>query len=308
MFNQLYSYLNKIFRISFKDEEIENKFQKDYLSDSLPQNKFSMWMTLIIYLFYLPFSYFATPDDFYIDLLLMIFVPILSSIIFIFRVNTKSFKEYIPLNLFIYSILISIPPIISLSYTSKYHQIYLNNYTLVIVGVFIMFGAPFIVTFFSLFFVNAFMTYVLLSSNTEMSFILYNLFFVNTALAISAISAYFIERSKRQIYLSKYEQEDLMLQLKKQENLLKHQTRLAQMGEMISMIAHQWRQPLGAISSTVIGIQIKQETGRYNLDNKEDRDKLFENIEESLNPDGYFVGEFFSQNQLNFEKLILKVL
>ena len=33
---------------------------------------------------------------------------------------------------------------------------------------------------------------------------------------------------------------------------------------------------------------------------KEDRAKLFENIEESLNPDGYFVGEFFSQNQLNF--------
>ena len=58
-------------------------------------------------------------------------------------------------------------------------------------------------------------------------------------------------------------------QLKKerilQNETLLRQSRLAQMGEMISMIAHQWRQPLAAISTTVVNLQMKLELESFDM-------------------------------------------
>ncbi|MFK5976805.1 MAG: ATP-binding protein [Sulfurovum sp.] len=47
----------------------------------------------------------------------------------------------------------------------------------------------------------------------------------------------------------------------KDKKLIEH-SRLAQMGEMLSMIAHQWRQPLSAISSTAVGLEIKADLNK----------------------------------------------
>ncbi len=50
------------------------------------------------------------------------------------------------------------------------------------------------------------------------------------------------------------------------EKLLAQQSKFASLGEMINMIAHQWRQPLTAISTAAINIKTKQELGILNAE------------------------------------------
>jgi PAS domain S-box-containing protein len=77
--------------------------------------------------------------------------------------------------------------------------------------------------------------------------------------------------------------------LKDQE--LFHQSRLAQMGEMISMIAHQWRQPLSAIGSTVANIELKLSMKRYDLNNIKEQEACQNFVHKKLkNIDTYLQG------------------
>lgn len=65
-------------------------------------------------------------------------------------------------------------------------------------------------------------------------------------------------------------------QLEEKNKLLLKQSKLAAMGEMISMIAHQWRQPLNIISMTAENMRIKKEFGKLSDEDFDNNiDKIF---------------------------------
>ncbi len=68
----------------------------------------------------------------------------------------------------------------------------------------------------------------------------------------------------------KQKQEDRI----EKDKILFQQSRHVQMGEMVSMIAHQWRQPLASISGTIVGMQLNQISDKFDLANKDDLAKF----------------------------------
>ena len=76
---------------------------------------------------------------------------------------------------------------------------------------------------------------------------------------------------------------------KTKDSLLNQQSKMAAMGEMIANIAHQWKQPLSAITSISSSIQIKYENNM--LDEKEIPLSM-ENIENSANYLAHTIDDF----------------
>jgi PAS domain S-box-containing protein len=71
-------------------------------------------------------------------------------------------------------------------------------------------------------------------------------------------------------------------ELKQKDKMLQQQSSLAQMGEMISMIAHQWRQPLGAIAASAIAVKTKIDLESYDFKTKEGQEEHIEFLEDTF--------------------------
>jgi PAS domain S-box-containing protein len=76
-------------------------------------------------------------------------------------------------------------------------------------------------------------------------------------------------------------------ELEKRDADLMHKSRLAQMGEMLSMISHQWRQPLATISAKQIAILTAVELERYDLQKRDQREEFLVFLRKNLD----FIGE-----------------
>lgn len=99
---------------------------------------------------------------------------------------------------------------------------------------------------------------------------------------------------------------------RRKDKQLLEQSRLAQMGEMISMIAHQWRQPLAAISSASGAIHLKAKRDRLTKELAIELSSKISNYSQHLSSTINDFREFFKTNKekksTSLEEIINSVL
>jgi len=99
---------------------------------------------------------------------------------------------------------------------------------------------------------------------------------------------------------------------RKKDQQMLQQSRLAQMGEMMSMIAHQWRQPLAAISSASIALNMKARLNKLDKDAVVDITTKISDYSQHLSTTIDDFREFFKVNkekkETSFKELVESVL
>jgi len=101
-------------------------------------------------------------------------------------------------------------------------------------------------------------------------------------------------------------------QIKKQSTLLEEQSRFASMGEMISMIAHQWRQPLTTLSSINLKTKIQNSIGELSKKELAESNEKSNNIIRYLNKTIDDFRDFFDNKDVksadSLENIVKKTL
>ena len=116
------------------------------------------------------------------------------------------------------------------------------------------------------------------------SYSFFQVFYIIFVLLIISVIVYFYKYKMieaKQLIISQQEQLQRQLQeMQKKDKMITLQSKQAVMGEMISMIAHQWRQPLSTVTLNISNLQIKKLLGEE-ITAKE-LDKALENISDTV--------------------------
>ena len=111
----------------------------------------------------------------------------------------------------------------------------------------------------------------------------FQLFYLTFVLVIVSIIVYFykkrMEEARSTILLQQNILKQQLEELTQKDKLLTMQSKQAVMGEMISMIAHQWRQPLSSVTLNISNFQVKRALNVKLSD--EELDRVLNNISDT---------------------------
>ena len=111
----------------------------------------------------------------------------------------------------------------------------------------------------------------------------FQLFYLTFVLVIVSIIVYFYKKRMEEARATILSQQNILKQqleeLTQKDKLLTMQSKQAVMGEMISMIAHQWRQPLSSVTLNISNFQVKRVLNAEVSD--EELDRVLNNISDT---------------------------
>ena len=213
LFNIIITWLNRIFHLAFDNAEYEQKFHKLYLQDNFSQNRIAIFVGLSVYLFYIPLAYFLTPNDVYISALVILLLPVLFSILFLYYFNKEECVDSRSFILFLYSIIIALPPIIVMYFTDpSYYNIYIANMGPPFVAIFVGIGIGFSIALLANAVIIGLIAVTFFYLHVSIVDILHNLLLLNALFMLSAIGSYTHERSKRVQYMKQFKEMELIRQ------------------------------------------------------------------------------------------------
>jgi len=116
----------------------------------------------------------------------------------------------------------------------------------------------------------AFMVFMLILAPLQtfipVAYSLFQVSYLSVVLIIISIIIYLYQQKMEEAKRVILEQQEMMKQtvaeLTKKDQMLSVQSKQAVMGEMISMIAHQWRQPLSTVTLSISDLQLKKLLGQ----------------------------------------------
>ncbi|WP_434636644.1 HAMP domain-containing histidine kinase [Sulfurimonas sp. NW7] len=190
------------------------------------------------------------------------------------RINKKYFKVISFLMTLQYSILFLL--LVYMSKPEELKHIWIFTYPIIL----LYFGSDRYVFFW----VAAMVFFLLIAPIQPFVHVSYSLFqvtYISFVLILVSIIIYFYQKRMNEAASLIIEQKNMLKkqldELTKKDKILSVQSKQAVMGEMISMIAHQWRQPLSTVTLNISNLQIKRLLG------KEIREKEYETAFEEIN-------------------------
>jgi len=281
-----------IFTLKFRDKNLEKEFVVNENTENIFQIRFGLLLSISVFFIYGLVDTFTYPQSYQSLWLIRLAIILLLSILFVVSFHPK-YVERLQLYHSVSLVLIFAGLIRIYAYDIEtiYVYIFFASYALLISGAFTVVGITFFNAFIVISLVNIALTILIFVKFDYVSAFLYTILFFSMTI-LQSYGSYFAERAKRNLFINNKE-------LQEKQAIMFQQSKLASMGEMVGNIAHQWRQPLNALSLVIQNIDIYYESGMLD---KTTIDRTVEKGERLINSMSSTIDDFRDFYKPNKEK------